>query len=644
MAITWPDWHSSSLAGVVLLLIAIFYLSRFYVRCHSDPPTVSVEKSTAGEKILYRSEIPLTPAKVEPEVLSATIDASSDTEDSPKKSLTCDEYTVGFITILNFELAAVKAILDEEHYEPSDFEQQQSDDNVYTWGRIGKHNVVLAAFASGSYGTAPAATTAKSMVMSIPSIRIGLLVGIGGGIPCPNNTRDVRLGDVAVSNPRGSSGGIVQYDLGKQKLDTFERVGFVAKPPTVLLNAVTNMEAERMGGKTKMKKILASLQRKMDRSIGFAHQGRENDWLFSASFEHQGGEDCAECRTSCGSHLVTQNTRSSVDPKVHYGIIASGNTVMKDAKRRDELAHALKDETGDCICYEMEAAGLMNDFPCLVIRGISDYADSHKNDRWQKYAAMSAASYAKELLGIVPARQLTKTKKAIEAIQSLGSSLDAMHHKIDDIKTDESHKRIKNWLSPPDPSVNYSKASTIIVELTKALTPSRLLYFYFDFNDNSKQTLNGMIRSLLSQFYDEQIEARGPLDSLFSSCENGRQQPTMERLCVTFLQMLQAVDEIWIVQDALDECKTWKGFQFEGLLSWIKDLVASKPSNIHLLVTSRQEEDVESALMSWAPAKSKFPIQKGDVTNDIRAYVRAQIHIDDRLKRWRSRPDVQEEI
>jgi nucleoside phosphorylase len=78
---------------------------------------------------------------------------------------------------------------------------------------------------------------------------------------------------------------------------------------------------------------------------------------------------------------------------IHYGTIASGNTVIKDAVERDRL----RDQFG-AVCVEMEAAGLMNDFPCLVIRGICDYADRHKNDAWHAYAAMTAVGYAKEYL------------------------------------------------------------------------------------------------------------------------------------------------------------------------------------------------------------------------------------------------------
>jgi nucleoside phosphorylase len=64
---------------------------------------------------------------------------------------------------------------------------------------------------------------------------------------------------------------------------------------------------------------------------------------------------------------------------------------MRDAAKRDKVSS----EPGGVLCFKMEAAGLMNSFPCLVIRGICDYADSHKNKRWQAYAVATAAAYAK---------------------------------------------------------------------------------------------------------------------------------------------------------------------------------------------------------------------------------------------------------
>ena len=89
---------------------------------------------------------------------------------------------------------------------------------------------------------------------------------------------------------------------------------------------------------------------------------------------------------------------------MHYGTIASGNAVIKDSSTRDRLRRDF-----NAICVEMEAAGVMDTIlPCLVIRGICDYADSHKNKRWQPYAAATAAAYAKELLTMIPAADIQK--------------------------------------------------------------------------------------------------------------------------------------------------------------------------------------------------------------------------------------------
>lgn len=73
---------------------------------------------------------------------------------------------------------------------------------------------------------------------------------------------------------------------------------------------------------------------------------------------------------------MEQKQRSSRrdNPAIHCGVGASGSSLRKDAMLRDKLA--LGDGT---LCFEMEAAGLMNGFPCSVIRGIRDCADTHEN-------------------------------------------------------------------------------------------------------------------------------------------------------------------------------------------------------------------------------------------------------------------------
>ena len=105
---------------------------------------------------------------------------------------------------------------------------------------------------------------------------------------------------------------------------------------------------------------------------------------------------------------MTRPVRDKHDPVIHYGLIASGNRVIKHGGTRDKLGQEL-----GILCFEMEAAGLMDNFPCLVIRGICDYADSHKNKQWQGYAAATAAAYAKELLSVIHPNQVEETPSAV---------------------------------------------------------------------------------------------------------------------------------------------------------------------------------------------------------------------------------------
>jgi nucleoside phosphorylase len=139
------------------------------------------------------------------------------------------------------------------------------------------------------------------------------------------------------------------------------------------------------------------------------------DLLFKAAYDHDHGATCDQC--SVESRQPRPKRESGAEVTVHYGTIASGNQVMKDAAERDRVSG----ELGGVLCFEMEAAGLMNSFPCLVIRGISDYADTHKNYQWQAHAAGTAAAYAKELLSVIPAAEVMNTPRAEDAMNS-GSS------------------------------------------------------------------------------------------------------------------------------------------------------------------------------------------------------------------------------
>jgi Cdc6-like AAA superfamily ATPase len=266
--------------------------------------------------------------------------------------------------------------------------------------------------------------------------------------------------------------------------------------------------------------------------------------------------------------------------------------------------------------------------------------------------------------------------------------LQDLSHDLKDVKLTQRQKKIRSWLSAPDPSTNFNKASkqrqkgtglwflqgssfqkwqtdhhtflwlygipgcgktilssTIIEHLEHTYPERLLLYFYFDFTDSSKQTLEDVVRSLISQLYRRRRDTQTSLDSLFSSHENGQRQPSCESLCKVFLQMVNQAKDVYVVLDALDECKTRKGSPSEGILLWLKNLVQLDQRNVHLLVTSRPEHDIKTVLSTVAKSgENIIPIQSDLVNDDIRSYVHTRVREDNGLKRWRSRQEVFEEI
>lgn len=286
------------------------------------------------------------------------------------------------------------ATLDEEH----DKIEITGDNNTYVLGRIGVHNVVITCLAAGKIGIASAASASRDMCRSFP-IAFGLMIGVGGGVWSPK--ADVRLGDVVVGIPEGQYGGVVQWDSGKTEAGgIFARTGTRHEPPPILLNAVQTLRIKHWAnarGKRKLDSYLSYLYTTQSATVEqMRFPGPAEDVFFDAGYDHQGSSrDCNGCDAA---RIVSRtNVRLLPEaPEIHYGTIASGSQVIKHGLTRDSIARSI----GDVLCFEMEAAGL-DTFPCLVIRGICDYADSHKNKQWQPYAAITAAVFAKELLEYV---------------------------------------------------------------------------------------------------------------------------------------------------------------------------------------------------------------------------------------------------
>ena len=310
-----------------------------------------------------------------------------------------EQYTIAWICALHIEMAAARAMLDDIH-EP--LPTHADDINAYVLGSIRHHNVVITCLPLDQYGTINAAKVMTNMKRTFPAIRASLMVGIGGGVPSKS---DVRLGDVVVGTR------VIQYDLGKIiEGGKFQRTAVPSTPSLLLGTAVSALRSKHELG---LRRIESILQQKLEAYSEYSRPSAP-DRLFQATYDHRSSlkDGCDDCDNS---RLVPRSSRIPDGVMVHYGAIASGNQVMKHGVTRDIIAQEL-----NIICFEMETAGLMDILPCLPVRGICDYSDSHKNKEWQRYAAATAAAYARELLEEVPATELYANMNRIPNLRLSG--------------------------------------------------------------------------------------------------------------------------------------------------------------------------------------------------------------------------------
>lgn len=306
-------------------------------------------------------------------------------------------YTVGIVCALEFEMSAVRYMLDNEH---TRLPRKPGDSTLYILGELSGHNVILASL-PGSQGKSAAVAVAKDMERTFPSIELRLMVGIGGGVPSAKN--DIRLGDVVVSMPDGQHGGVVQYDLGKSTDDGIVLKGFLWPPAEILRSAVSIMRSDQRVSQTKIPEYMSAMFDKSDNLRDSYQLPTEPDELFQSEYRHVPHQP--NCQLCDKLKLVHRQHRKPI-PKIHYGLIASGDQVIRSASIAEKLNGRVG---GNILCFEMEAAGIATGYSCIAIRGVSDYADSHKNDAWQYYAAAAAAGCAKELLSYVDLPQPSTT-------------------------------------------------------------------------------------------------------------------------------------------------------------------------------------------------------------------------------------------
>ncbi|CAG8930839.1 unnamed protein product [Penicillium salamii] len=326
---------------------------------------------------------------------------------------TREEFEIAIICALPLEANAVLCSLDDVwHDAPPIYGRAQGDRNHYRFGRSGNHPVVVVTLPG--IGNVQSAGAAASLGMSFVCIQLALLVGICGAVPYGPSGQEIILGDVIVSEV------LVRLDFGRQYPTEYKRKDTIldapGKPNEEILGLLQHWKSPIMTQQLHAK-TMQHLVALMEHPKSQAEYPTSPDQLFDVEYIHQHHIGCVECSlagqvcaealhascddTQCNPRMLIHRTRRSgldaqgtPDQKIHFGSIGTADTVMKSALHRNELATS----TG-IIAFEMEGAGVWDKFNCLIIKGVCDYADSHKNKKWQDYAAAVAAAVAKEVLG-----------------------------------------------------------------------------------------------------------------------------------------------------------------------------------------------------------------------------------------------------
>ncbi|RAH84342.1 pfs domain-containing protein [Aspergillus japonicus CBS 114.51] len=310
---------------------------------------------------------------------------------SEHTSLRHEDYKIACICPMGVEQALIEAMLDDFHY---NLPMPHNLGN-YAMGRMGQHKVVVAHLSQA--GNNSAASGAVQLLNDFPRLQSIMLIGIGSGIPDLDRHVDIRLGDVVVSKPTGVFPGVVQFDRGKVLSGgRFERTGALHLPPNGLLATVARLEARHRRVDSKMSWYLEGMLHRLpeEHRAKYLYPGADDDQLFRAEVNHASGSGCGDCDPA---GIVLQRSREDSGPVVHYGTIGSADVAVENGQLRDQL----RDKLG-ILGVNIEAAGVAGTVSCLVIHGVCDYADSHKNKRWQPYAAAAAAAYMKELVSMIP--------------------------------------------------------------------------------------------------------------------------------------------------------------------------------------------------------------------------------------------------
>ncbi|KAI1753132.1 hypothetical protein F4782DRAFT_539851 [Xylaria castorea] len=566
------------------------------------------------------------------------------------RSRTRKDYTVGWVCARPKEQTAAIAMLDQRHADLP-ISGLSNDHNTYTLGSIGSHDVAITCLPKGKIGTVSAAVVTTQMANAFPYIRFTLMVGIGGGI-----SHKVRLGDVVVGTPTDQYPGVMRWDLGKATGNN---------PPRLLLSAVSKLISEHDLGRSKMPAhvndmvskypLLASKYLKSESLV---------DLRFNAKYDHRKDKGKHTTPNDIKAHSAEEDEEDKEEEVEEEEEEAEtcrycDKTQVVNRQHRDMRVHYDKirqDLGGDVLCVETVAAGLMDDLPCIVIRGICDYADSHKNKAWEEHAAAMAAAYAKELLEYVPPININKeerVKDVLDGSYNGNPSYKKNHHlgrkedrkPLDWLVPNDYGSRQADLLSEREPGtgqwlLNTNEyrdwkqglrktlfcrgdpgtgktilAAMVVNDLESEPNQDNALavsYVYCNYKRQHEQTAEHLLSSLLKQLAWSQPSLPKSVKQLYDQHKRKRTRPSLGEISEALESVTRQSSRVFIVVDALDECQASDNCRAR-FLSALFALQAK--AEVHVLVTSRPIPEIIGQFEGSASIEIRAP------NEDIRRYL-----------------------
>ncbi|KAL9058468.1 MAG: hypothetical protein Q9162_001764 [Coniocarpon cinnabarinum] len=427
--------------------------------------------------------------------------------------------------------------------------------------------------------------------------------------------------------PSKHNHGVCQYDFGTKNQDEPLQIlpGRLGRSPDVLVTAVAALQTKflHVPGRNALGQALSKYVDVLVKEHSELEGCRRPllDELYAPTYKHLDRDrSCEECDCHEDYQLDRPSRGRDVHPRIHQGLIASGNAVMRDAVERDRLADEI-----DVLCFEMEGGGLVTDtgLGCLVIRGICDYCDTHKNKGWQDYAAATAAAYAKELLSVVAPLEVPNSTGLND--NSVKEILDWLSDATYAAQQDELIERRESgtgewflnsasfgrWLkgeekvlyAPGRPGAGKTFiACTVVrhIQEQMARDPSvALCYFYCRYSLRTEQTSRRILSDLLHQIIRAGLpEISSVVSELFATHSTIQGRPSVDEYLQVIATIAAGFSQCYIVIDALDELPDERGNRQDIMRIFSK---LQRMSNANLLVTARPLSQIDAHFSSADP-------------------------------------------